>query len=671
MSRTTNEGLRWTLPFALALSAVMSMAACENRVGSPPCDGPGDCAAGEMCLDGACEPNGVSCAIDSDCGADSFCNDGRCVSTLDPNPGEGEGEGEPTGSGTVKVTPSGEIDFGSPILGVGVDKVISVMNFGGGVFDVTGLSLGAGVTDEFSWSSETPLPVTLEPGDRVELTLTYTLADGEDDAGVMYLHTTAAGCEPACADPTAIEVPLLSEFKGARNLLVTPELHDFGFIQPVQSSPPRSVLITNEGTIDKVLTVSAIDITGDTDQFDWEELELPLLLAPGESAEMPVVYMPTIAATGHQLTVTVSANSDSPDRQTDSARLVGTSQPPNALVFDPPQLVFPQLAVGQSAQQQSVLRNVGGEPIAVTALVVGNQIPVEYTVQTAQTLPYTLLPGAEMDVYVDFTSATGALSNNQVQALNNQSSGDVPVLELRGDGYVPPGGPNLTVQSGPGNEPLEGCLCQATGNVPAANVDLSYRATAGAVCSKPQNPACGINGGECACDAMDAYGDVSWGAGREEEVRGETWIVDEKIEHTGEGQDGTFTVRADLLDDCLAVPGSTSVAVNHGCCLLDCDNGGAQACYPYDPFPYCAASCDYFANTATSQDCLMRGPVPVKTSVRIWGGGYDETRYFCRTLQQSGDSTDVVTLQRSGGYFQITAVSPGVTEVAAGQACPE
>ena len=38
---------------------------------------------------------------------------------------------------------------------------------------------------------------------------------------------------------------------------------------------------------------------------------------------------------------------------------------------------------------------------------------------------------------------------------------------------------------------------------------------------------------------------------------------------------------------------------------------------------------------------------PPKTSVRIWGGASDETRYFCTTLQQTGASSDVVVLAKN------------------------
>lgn len=645
---------------------------CENRVGAPACKSLMDCAAGEVCLDGMCAPGAAECALDSDCGLGATCRDGQCTAGLDPNAGEGEGEDPPTGSGTVQVTPS-EVDFGSPALFVGVEQVVRVLNAGGGTFQVLGLTRDVGTSEEFAWETEQPFPLTLAPGDQAEITLVYTLADGQDDIGRVFLETTAATCVPACDDPAAIPVDLVSEFKGSRNLLVTPAEHDFGYVPPAQASAARSVLLTNDGSIDKVLTVSSLDVSGDLGQFDFELPALPLYLSPGQSAEIPVVYAPTVAAAGHALTFVANANSDAPERTSGTAHLVATSQPPNALVFDPPELVFPELAVGQTAQRQSTLKNIGGVPITVTSLSLGQQIPQPYSVNAAVTLPYTLAPNATFDVYVDFTAVSGGSSQSDVRALNNQASGDVPVLGLRGESYVPPGGPNVAVSMGPEGDPLPGCMLQPTGGVPAANVDIAYRAlSSGAVCGKPANPACGLNGGSCPCSALDAYGDVSWTVSRQEVVRGETWIVDEQVEHTGGGQDGQFAVRANLVDDCLAVPMYTNYSANVSLCQFDCgwEGSGPQACFPYTYGHVCVDECQFFVSQATSRDCLQQGPAKVKTSVRIWGGASDETRYFCTTLQQSGDYGDVVTLNRQGGYFTIASVAPGVVEVGAGQACP-
>lgn len=655
--------------FGIGLTALIG-SACENRVGAPSCTSAADCNPGEACVDGYCSTSGaVPCSFDSECGPGGICRDGFCAPHLDPNlDGGSGGDGGFVGSGTVEVTPT-EVDFGSPALGVGVEQPVRVLNAGGGTFDVVGLSREEGTSEEFTWRTDQPFPIRLSPGDQLEITLVYTLADGQDDIGRLFLETTAATCVPGC-DPRAIPIDVLSEFKGSRNLRVTPPEHDFGYVPPGQQSIPRSVLLTNEGSIDKVLTVSTLDVTGDVAEFSHTLPTLPLYLAPGQSVEIPVVYAPTTAATGHEITFVATANSDAPERTSGSARLVATSQPPNALVFDPPELVFPNLAVGQTAQRSSALKNIGGVPIQVTSLVVGPQIPQQYSVAASVQLPYTLLPNASIDVYVDFHAQSGGSATNDVRALNNQPSGEVPVLPLRGESYVPPGGPNLEVTMGPDNGGADGCMFFPGSHLPAANVDIVYRAPSGAICGKPTNVNCGLSGGSCPCSTLSSYGDVSWSVSRVEYVQSETWIIDEKVTHTGTGQDGIFRVSSNLLDDCLAGTPPVSWQQAYNLCLWDCDFDGPQACFDYrDPFPYCSSVCQYYAGQVTS-GCLQRGPIKVKTKVRIWGGATDETRYFCRTLQSSGDSADIVTLNRQSGYFTIAGLAAGVVEVNASQPCP-
>lgn len=649
---------------------------CENRVGAPRCGSASDCQTGETCVDGYCAASdAVPCIFDTECGPGGLCRDGFCAPPLDPNLGEGDGgSGNPTWSGTVEVTPR-EVDFGSPALGVGVEQPLRVVNAGGGTFEVVGLSREAGTSEEFTWRTEQPLPIALSPGDQLEITLVYTLADGQDDVGRLFLETTATACAPACDDPAAIPVDVVSEFKGSRNLRVTPPEHDFGYVPPGSESGPRSVLITNEGSIDKVLTVSSLDVSGDLAEFTYTLPPLPLYLAPGQSAEIPVVYAPTAAAPGHELTFVATANSDSPERTTGTAHFTASSQPPNALVFEPPELVFPNLVVGQTAQRESTLKNIGGVPIQVTSLVLGQQIPQQYSVATAVQLPYTLLPNASIDVYVDFQAQSGGAALNQVQALNNQAplpgNAHVPVLSLRGESYVPPGGPNVSVSMGPEGGGGTGCMFFPSSPLPAANVDIRYRAPSGAICGKPADVSCGMNGGSCPCTNLSPYGDVRWSVSRQETVNGEIWLIDEQVTHTGTGQDGQFQVSADLLDNCIAGTPPASWQQAYNLCMFDCDFDGPQECFDYYRFPYCAAACQYYASEV-ARGCLIRGPIPVKTEVRIWGGATDETRYFCKTLGEvdQPSSADIVTLNRQSGYFTIGSIAPGVVEVSAHQPCP-
>ena len=662
------------LPFLGLLFLGLTMS-CTNTIGDNlSCQNGSDCPAQEDCIDGICTSNIIECQIDADCES-GVCIEGAC--RIDPDVSKDSQDGGPvgdpvfTGDGVLRITPEGELDFGSPVLGVALQRVVQLINQGDGILTVNSVSGEPGLSEEFTWVTDPELPVDLEPEENVELTVYYTLADGEEDVGTLYIDSNAASCEPECDDPSAVPLELFSEFKGARNLSVTPEEYDFGYVPVGTQSSAHSLILTNDGTLDKVLTIESIDVTSSSSAFEYTLPTLPLYLSPGASHNMPVVYNPLTASMSDSVSFTVTANSDDPQKRILTSVFYATSQPPNALVFDPYELVFPEAAIGQVQQLSSTLRNEGGVPITVTSLDLAFHQPVEYTYFASVSLPYTLAPNASLDVYVDFTAVTGDASATTLSAQNNQASGDVPVLSIRGESYIPPGGPILDVSMGPETVLSTDCGCQATGNIPAANVDISYQATPGGpTCSKPDNPSCGI-GGTCPCSTMASYGDVNWGGSRIEEVRGETWIIDEKVHHDGDGLDGEFLVKANLLDNCLAVPGSTAYSVNHACCMwVDCEEG-PQSCFDYgSSAPLCANMCEYLASQATSQDCLARGSVAIRTSVRISGDNFDETRDFCVTLAQNGDSQDVVTLTREAGYFQISAVSPGVTEVSPGQPCP-
>lgn len=657
VARPQPDALRALLAALAAAAALLAGQGCEG------CADPGD---------GGDDGQGTACVLDADCGPGSLCMDGRCAASLPIDPAGGGDDG-PSGAGIVKVTPTGPVDFGSPSLGVAIERRISVLNMGQGVFDVTAVENAPGTSAEYAATVEGGLPMPLAPGDAVDVVVRYTLADGDDDTGAIVIRTTAAACDGGC-DPAAIQVALTSEFKGERNLLLAPAAHDFGFTAQGGASAAQTLVVKNDGTLQKVLTVASIEATGDVDQFDYELPSTPLYLAPGETVGVVVTHRPT-DMDDHAITFTATANSDAPDRQELSAVFVATSLPEQALAFDPPQLLFSTLAIGQSEQRTSRLVNLGGRAVEVTSLPLSPPSS-EYEVFAALALPFTIPPGGDVDVFVDYSSSTGQPSTTSARALNDQENGQVPVLAVRGESYVPPGGPNVEMITGPeDNAVTDGCACQATGDVPAANVDLQYRVLpTGPACVKAPNPACGINGGTCDCD-LGAYGDATWSSARTETVRGETWIVDEKIVHATPGQDGSFAVRVDLLDDCLAVPGSTSYSANYGCCFaVDCETAGgndpARACYPYDAYPHCATACEYFASSATSQDCLQRGPIVTRTSVRIYGGATDETRAFCTTMATSGSTKNVVTLARTNGYFTIASVDPSAVEVAPGEACP-
>ena len=105
---------------------------------------------------------------------------------------------------------------------------------------------------------------------------------------------------------------------------------------------------------------------------------------------------------------------------------------------------------------------------------------------------------------------------------------------------------------------------------------------------------------------------------------------------------------------------------------VDCESA-TQACFDYtSTAPHCATECEYHATVATSQDCLARGPVAIRTVATISSdaGHIVEERHFCTIETQSGSGSDVVRIERVAGYFSVGSPGLGVVEVAPSEACP-
>ncbi len=261
----------------------------------------------------------------------------------------------------------------------------------------------------------------------------------------------------------------------------------------------------------------------------------------------------------------------------------------------------------------------------------------------------------------------GGEGEGDVFAGEGEGEGDVVGGEGEGEGEGDPGpsGPQtLLATAGPQLvDALPGCPC--TPAVPASNVDIALVAQSGGTCAKPADQSCGIDGGKCSCGLAGAQ----WFVSRQEEPRtNEVWPVDEAVEQDT-AADGTYTVRASVVDDCLLSPASTAESVNYSCFDLDCegDFGAPAACFDYTQLGgSCALAASSAASVVTNADCMARGPVPVRVHVEVPGGF---TREFCTTMS-AGGTVNAVQLRRSNGVYTVVSVDPAMTEVAVGAACP-
>jgi hypothetical protein len=330
----------------------------------------------------------------------------------------------------------------------------------------------------------------------------------------------------------------------------------------------------------------------------------------------------------------------------------GEPAPSSGLLWAPAAVVFAAVDVNVAAIATVQLVNTAAVERIVTLSLADGRFSVGATT-------VTVAAGGQSSVMIGFQSSQAGAAASTIEA---RVAGAAPVIATL-QATVRSAAQQLIVTSGADVSSLDaaaGCGCGVS--EPAADVQLRYSATNG-TCTRPADQSCGLND-TCAAVSLGGGGDARWRSGRDAQPRSNdgTWIIDEEVVHTPAG-DGTFLISATINDNCLVAPGSLSTAANNACCLLDCD--GNQACYAYGNFPSCGNDCPAHATLATSDDCLVRGRVPVRTVLSFAG----TTRTLCSQLDD-GATGIVATMRVTGGVFTVESLGAGVTEVAAAAACP-
>lgn len=666
------------------LAALLAIGACECgpvQVVTSTCKQTLDCPVGKVCLDGVCQKPGLTpCTVDEDCAEQGGqCVDDYCTTLivdagdLDGNARDAQPESSiPTGNGIIQIVNDLPIDFGSPYLGVAIERVLTIKNVGTTGLRLLSVHRAASTSTEFALDPDgTAAAMVIEPDFTADVAITYTLADGEADIGVIIVESDAVACSPACATPTSLQVPLYAEFKGARNLLVTPASRDYGFTPAGSATLYSPFSLRNNGTLEKVLTISAARLEGvDADQFNLQFDDpnpLPYFVAPGQQKAVRVQYAPDETAT-HRAELVVTANSDDPARQEVRVPLTGRSIPPAALE-GPAELAFGNVLIGETKDLTAVIYNGGGSGATILdpeRYQSGSQSNAGFS-WTAPPLPQTVAPGGSFEFTVHFApQVAGPLSDTLL--LDHDAAATPLNIHLTGTGVEPPQGwSSLRIEQRFSHSSPIAPACPITGVNPQ-NVDLEVE-TGGIVCDKNAG---GCNADICSCNFGTRMGTAVWSCG----MCGGGTASYEQVASFGSGGDGQFVVRAFYFDNCLArYPAATLL---QPICSFP---GTREACFPVtlpvfeDWYPdgvhisetQCMHGVAYVGGR-----CVATAATKVRTAVHLTQGTgtrQDTTRYFCTDLTTINERQQVVRIDRLSGLFNIVGTLGNTREITALDTC--
>ncbi|MEW5852991.1 MAG: choice-of-anchor D domain-containing protein [Myxococcota bacterium] len=686
---------RWLTGLFLCLGLGASCGDCSAEVDDPGCNSDEDCVEGEQCLDGQCAPlETAPCTFDSDCAGGQVCVVGVCKAStrrdggvVRPDAG-GSSNGGPQGTGVLMLTPDDVVDFGSPLPDTDIPKSIIIRNEGTeGPLLIVSAGRTTGTSEEFTVTPSSTLPHALDPGEEMRLNIVYRLADGEADTGSVTIVSDAASCTFPCANPANVRVSLFSEFKGTRDLELTPSLHDFGFVERNTVSAPFSFVARNDGTQTKILTVESISLTGaDAVHFHLTSPPSgPVYLSPAQTFDIPITYEP-LTEGQHSVELVVRANSDNPDKTELRSVVSGRSVPTVDVSVD--NLDFGNLQLNQELTRTTTVHNNSNVSVNITAGSILNAGAQGFYFPPTSQFPINIAAGSTGQVTVIFRPTGTAGPRSDTLSLSHSLSGTPIQAALTGIADPlppPPGGPNLEIVQTFNLSGGDTYGCNADSNLNNQNMDLILEG-GGGTCEKPtaisqQCP----NDAFCTCN-FGSQGGGEWRASVEdspyEPYRQET------IRHNQQGGDGLFYVKNRYWDDCADYWREGSEAVLQAICSTEF----RYDCYPRSKFPdwyvqcglqgdpyygYCISetTCLNVAPYLAGGGCDYRAPATAKTVITIRdaaGTTVEEQRAFCLPFQQANQANKVLVAEliREQGFFRVGTVASGVTEISPNADCP-
>jgi hypothetical protein len=307
------------------------------------------------------------------------------------------------------------LNFGSTQLGSKTTQPLTITSSGTAALTISQLAItGTQFTD-----GNPSLPITLQPGQQMALTLDFDPATAGADAETLTITSNAT--------PANVSVSL----GGTGTTAATPQLTasatslSFGSVT-VNSGSMLPLTLTSSGTAPVTITSETVSGAG----YSVSGSSLPLTLSPGQTATLQLTFDPTVTgvATGN---LAINSNaSGGPVQVTLSGTGAAITTP--LLTASAILLSFGSVTVSTGASLALTLTSSGTAPVTISAPTVSG---TGYTI-SASSLPLTLSPGQTTTLQVIFDPTVAGTATGSLAINSNATSGPIRVA-LSGTGTAP------------------------------------------------------------------------------------------------------------------------------------------------------------------------------------------------------------------------------------------
>jgi hypothetical protein len=325
-----------------------------------------------------------------------------------------------TGNGVPAPSPklvlsSSTLNFGSAQLGSKATQTLTITSSGTASLAINQIAItGTQFTD-----GNPSLPVTLQPGQQMVLTLAFDPAAAGVDSETLTITSNAT--------PTNLSVAL----SGTGATATTPQLTasatsvSFGTVT-VNTGTTSPLTLTSSGTAP--VTISGVTVSGSG--YSLAGSPLPLTLNPGQTTTLQLTFDPTVAGavTG---SLVINSNAIS------GAVLIalsgtGTVPPSPQLTVSPISMTFGNVTVNTISSAQVTLSSTGTVPVTVSAATLSGA----GFAASGATFPVTINPGLAVTIQVQFDPTVAGAASGQLKITSNSATNSTAIVQITGTGVA-------------------------------------------------------------------------------------------------------------------------------------------------------------------------------------------------------------------------------------------
>jgi len=297
---------------------------------------------------------------------------------------------------SIEVSPA-TLDFGPVAVGGLATMSITVADRGRDACNISSVGLDPSSDASFSLGPQASASLVVNPGESATVAVNFSPTSASvplQRGGTLVLQTS---------DPLhpRVEVPLTGTIRTNCTIMVTPLAVDFGQV-PIDSNQTSGVLVANTGSGPCEIAGIAI-APGSDPQFALGSGQVSsFTLAPGDQQSIVLAFNATDPAAPHHRTGNLVFESTDAKQATVTIPLSADIDIGCVLSITPASLDFGNVILNTSASRAVTLVNQGTEACQVSGVGFGPSTDTSFTFDPGQALVFTIAPGANRSISVNF-----------------------------------------------------------------------------------------------------------------------------------------------------------------------------------------------------------------------------------------------------------------------------